>query len=91
MMPYFWQPAINPKLKTQNLIIFFGYVDFHAKIFLILYTPFENSITRIAILPIANARTQYSELKTNPSMSLYLDSHLIRHIYSCNFIRKLPT
>ena len=29
--------------------ISFGYVDFYAKIFLILYTPFENSTTRIAI------------------------------------------
>ena len=31
MMPYFWQLAINPKLKIQK----FGYVDFYAKIFLI--------------------------------------------------------
>ena len=30
-------------------MISFGYVDFYAKIFLILYTPFENSTTRIAI------------------------------------------
>ena len=49
-MPYFWQLAINPKLKTQNSIISFGYVDSYAKIFLILYPPFENSTTRIAIV-----------------------------------------
>ena len=28
----------------------FGYADFYAKIFLILFNPFENSTTRIAIL-----------------------------------------
>ena len=49
-MPYFWQLAINPKLKTQNSIIFFWYVDSYAKIFLILYPPLENSTTRVAIL-----------------------------------------
>ena len=37
------------KLNSQNSIISFGYVDFYAKIFLILYTPFENSTTRTAI------------------------------------------
>jgi hypothetical protein len=52
MMPYFWQLAINPKLKTQNSIISFEYVDSYATIFLILYPPLENSTTRIAILPI---------------------------------------
>ena len=41
----FWQLNINPKLK----IIFFEYVDSQAKIFLILYPPFENSTTCIAI------------------------------------------
>ena len=38
-----------PKLKTQNSIISFGYVDSYAKIFLILYPPLENSTTGIAI------------------------------------------
>ena len=47
MMPYFWQLAINPKLKI--LIISFGYVNSYAKIFLILYPPLENSTTRIVI------------------------------------------
>ena len=46
----FWQLAINPKLKTQNSIISFEYVDFSAKNLLILYPPFENSTTRIAIM-----------------------------------------
>ena len=40
----------SPLIKTQNSIISFGYVDSYAKIFLILYPPFENSTTRIAIL-----------------------------------------
>ena len=44
MMLYFWQLAINPKLKIS-----FGYVDSYAKIFLILYPPIENFTTRIAI------------------------------------------
>ena len=39
---------ISPILKIQSFP--FGYVDFYAKIILILYTPFENSTTRIAIL-----------------------------------------
>ena len=46
----FGQLAINPKLKTQNSIISFGYVDYYAKIFLILNPPLENFTTRIAIL-----------------------------------------
>ena len=46
----FWQLAINPKLKTQNSIISFGYVDSYAKIFLILYPPLKNSTTHIANL-----------------------------------------
>ena len=50
MIPYFWQLTINPKLKTQNSKIFFGYVDSYAKIFLILFPLLENSTTRIAIL-----------------------------------------
>ena len=49
-MPYFWQLAINPKLKTQNSIISFGYVDSYAKIFLIFYPPIKNSTTCIAIV-----------------------------------------
>ena len=36
--------------NSQNSIISSGYVNFYAKILLILYTPFENSTTRIAIL-----------------------------------------
>jgi hypothetical protein len=39
----------NSKLKTQNSIISFRYVDSYAKIFLILYPPLENSTTHIAI------------------------------------------
>ena len=39
-----------PTHLFRNNIISFGYVDFYDKIFLILYTPFENSTTRIAIL-----------------------------------------
>ena len=46
MMPYFWQLAINPKLKSS--IISFGHADSYAKIFPILYFPLENSTTRIA-------------------------------------------
>ena len=38
---------INPILKIQ--LFSFGYVDFYEKIFLFLYTPFENFTTRIAI------------------------------------------
>ena len=54
----FWQLAINPKLKTQNTIFSFGYVDFWAKICPILCPPFENSTTRSAImliLPMQNS------------------------------------
>ena len=54
MMPYFWQLAINPKLKTQNSIISFGYVDSYAKIFLILDPLLENSTTRIAMIDIVD-------------------------------------
>ena len=36
--------------SLQNINIFFEYVDFYAKIFLILYTPFEKSTPRIAIV-----------------------------------------
>ena len=45
MMPYFWQLAINPKLKIQ----WFPF-DSYAKIFLVLYPLLENSTTRIAIV-----------------------------------------
>ena len=37
------------KSNSQNSKIYFGYVDSKAKIFLILYAPFENSTTRTAI------------------------------------------
>ena len=49
MMAYFWQLAINPKLKTQNSVISFGYVDSYVKIFLMFYPLFENSTNHIAI------------------------------------------
>ena len=48
----FWQLSVSPKLNTQNLIISFRYVDSEAKILLILYPPFENSTTHIAITSI---------------------------------------
>ena len=35
---------------SQNSIISFGYVDYQAKIFLILHPPLENSTTRITIV-----------------------------------------
>ena len=38
------------KSNSQNSKIYFGYVDSKAKIFLILYTPFEISTTRIVII-----------------------------------------
>ena len=50
-MPNFWHLPINPILKIQK--ISFEYVDSYAKIFLILYPPFENSTTRIAIARMA--------------------------------------
>ena len=40
----------SPLNQFSNSIISFGYVYFYEKIFLILYTPFENSTTRIAII-----------------------------------------
>ena len=43
---HFWHLFTN----SQNSIISHGYVDFKAKIFPILYTPLENSTTRIAII-----------------------------------------
>ena len=46
-MPYFWQLAINPKLKIQLFPL--GMLILMQKIFLILYPPFEKSTTRIAI------------------------------------------
>ena len=58
----FWHTKLTLKVKfwhfltplhyinSQNSIISFGYVDFWAKILLILYPPLENSITRITIL-----------------------------------------
>ena len=49
----FWHFLTPPHYtNSQNSRISFGYVDFQAKIFLILYPPFENSTTRIAILHI---------------------------------------
>ena len=48
-MPIFWQLANYS--NSQNSIIFFGYyVDFEAKIFLILYPRTWNSITGIGIV-----------------------------------------
>ena len=44
--PQLWARWSNP------LIIFFGYVESYAKIFLILYPSLENSTTRIAILQV---------------------------------------
>ena len=48
-MPNFWHLPTNPILKIQ-LFPLSTYVDSYAKTFLILYPPFENSTTRIAIL-----------------------------------------
>ena len=36
-------------------MISFGHVDSYAKTFLVSYTPFENSTTRIAILSVPNS------------------------------------
>ena len=46
-----WCPFLTAHHYTnsQNSTIFFGYVDFQAKIFPILYPPLEISTTRIAI------------------------------------------
>jgi hypothetical protein len=44
----FLQLAINPKLKIQQFP--FGMLILRQKILLILYPPFENSTTRIAIV-----------------------------------------
>ena len=44
-------------------MIFFGYVDFYAKTFLILYPPVENSTTRIAITE-TEMTTESSSSKT---------------------------
>ena len=58
----FWHRKLTLKVKfwlfltpphytnSQNSIISFGYVDFLAKIFPILYPPLENSTTRITII-----------------------------------------
>ena len=56
------------KPNSQTSIISFKYVDSKAKIFLILYLPFETSTTRIAILPI-------SKLK------LWMDSKHSNYVY----------
>ena len=46
----FWHFLTPPHYtNSQNSIISFGYVDFKAKIFPILYPPLENSTTRITI------------------------------------------
>ena len=42
--------------NLQDIKISFEYVDFYAKIFLILYSLFKNSTTRIAIGPSLNRR-----------------------------------
>ena len=49
MTSNFWHIPINPILKIQKFPLS-TYVDPEAKIFLILYPPFENSITRTAIV-----------------------------------------
>ena len=49
MMPNFWQLATTPILKIQEFPLGI-HIDSEVKIFLILYPPFENSTTRIAIL-----------------------------------------
>ena len=61
---YFFETTFQPRFKKisipstpqshlESLISLWDtlYVDFYAKIFLILYTLFENSTTRIAIRP----------------------------------------
>jgi hypothetical protein len=50
MMPNFWHLPINPILKIQFSL---SMLILRAKIFLILYPPFENSTTCIAI-PTSN-------------------------------------
>ena len=49
----FWQLAINPKLKIQSFPLIL-----RQKLFLILYPPFENSTTGIAIVFISHPITQ---------------------------------
>ena len=46
-------------------MISFGYVDFYAKIILILYTPFENSTTHIAITYLHCSTAAYFKAQTN--------------------------
>ena len=47
-----WCPIFDSSPLIQNSKFSYGYVDSYAKIFLILYPPFENSTTRIAIMYI---------------------------------------
>ena len=64
-MPYFWQLAINPKLKIQESPL--GMLILMEKIFLNLYPPLENSTTRIAIVFILLA-TQELPRQENESL-----------------------
>ena len=52
----FWHFLIPPHYSnSQNSIISFGYIDFSAKIFLILYTSLENLTTRITIVVVLSS------------------------------------
>ena len=75
-MPNFWQLATCHNTNSQNSTIFFGHVDFWAKIFLILYPPLENSTTRTTIMSGRTRNTNQRsssrrvEQTTTPMMDL---------------------
>ena len=78
-MPYVWQLVINPKLKTQNSIISFGYVDFYAKIFLILYPCSWNSITGNVISYIKSSLTSPTLTEVNGRGQVSTNSSSLSH------------
>ena len=78
--------------NSQNSIISFGYVDFYAEVFLILYTPFENSTTRIAIMCTMTADASISLIFFNKLLYKILHasswcSHT--HLHQHNFFISL--
>ena len=58
----FWHFLTPPHYTNpQNSMIFFGYVDFYAKILLIVQLPLENLTTCITILPKQSNLNQFSK------------------------------
>ena len=53
-----FQKSSTDRHRGSKNFLCIGYVDSYAKIFLILYPPFENSTTRIAMMKIQNKHTQ---------------------------------